>query len=67
MLALDPFYEMFPTTYRRSYPWYRYSWGDATTPITIKPTMSVGTKIAIGAGVATAVGVGVVLFARRRR
>lgn len=27
MLALDPFYEMYPTTYRRSYPPWRYSWG----------------------------------------
>jgi hypothetical protein len=39
MLALDPFYEMFPTTYRPSYPWWRYSWAGlgqliptATTP-----------------------------------
>lgn len=33
MLALDPFYEMFPTTRRRSYPWWRYSHGLGLDPV----------------------------------
>lgn len=27
MLALDPYYEMFPSSYQRTLPWWRYSWG----------------------------------------
>ena len=67
MLALDPYYEMFPSSYQRPYPYWRRSFG-TTEPITIAPAgLSTGTKIAIGIGAGAVVaGLGAFFFARRR-
>jgi hypothetical protein len=61
MLALDPYYEMFPTSYRRSYPWYRYSWGE-----TAPNTSSGRPGVAIGVGIGViALSLGALFLARR--
>lgn len=61
MLALDPYYEMFPTSYRRSYP---YWYGVAGTPDENK--LSTGAKLGIGIGLGLGA-VGVVAFALTRK
>lgn len=66
MLALDPYYEMFPSSYQRPYPYYRYSGFGQLAPTTTSG-LSTGAKVAIGVGVGAAVlGLGAFFFMRRR-
>jgi hypothetical protein len=71
MLALDPYYEMFPTTYRRSYPDWRY-FGAAPTAnaVTVSPTRDRPTELSreqkIAGAIAVALGLaGIVVLAWR--